>query len=116
MSTVIDDTTVIVPPASVKWRRLKKVGHFIADVAVAAKNHIVDFVKGCWRNKQSIAILTLASCGLSALLGEIPYWVALPMWVEAPMVIPVISVLIVLGIMKWAEWDAKRRLQNALVM
>lgn len=95
--------------------RIEEAIDFVKEIAVAAKDHIVNFVKGFAQHFESISVLTLSSLGLSGLLAEIPFYVALPMWVEAPMFIPVVSVLIILGIMKIAEVRADRRLMKAVV-
>lgn len=73
------------------------------EVIIVAKNYVVDFFVGLYHNAEGVIVLSLASIGLSALLGELPFWVMLPAWVESPMVIPVISVLIVYSVVKLME-------------
>lgn len=94
-----------IPEAPTKWQRFKK---FVKDVAVSAKNKIVDFFKGMYHNAESISVLVLSSFGLSALIGELPFWMTLPWWVEAPLVIPVLSV----GIIYLLVYNGERRMLN----
>lgn len=76
---------------------------FAVGVTRVAVGKVRDFVAGLYNNAEGVVILTLAATGLSTLLGEIPFWVTLPMWIESPMVIPVISVLIIYGVIKLME-------------
>lgn len=92
------------------WQRTKT---FCKEVAIAAKNKVVNFVKGFYHHAESVAILTLSSLGLSALIGELPFWIALPWWVEAPMIIPVLSVFIIFGLVTLGEKRTQRRLAYA---
>jgi len=78
---------------------------FIEDVVKATKNTIVNFFKGIWHHWESVSILILASFGLDALLGEIPFWFSMPMWIEASMVTPVIATMLILFLV----WNADRR-------
>lgn len=91
------------------WEKLKKAADFVRDVVVVAKDRVVNFVKGFARHFESVGILTLSSLGLATLLAEIPFYVTLPMWIEAPMVIPALSILIIIGLVKLAEYRASRR-------
>jgi len=86
---------------------------FVKNVAVFAKKKVVNFATGFYNHAESIAILTLSSFGLSALIGEIPFWLTLPWWIEATMVIPVISVLIIYGLVALGEKRTKKRLSRA---
>lgn len=93
--------------AKISWRT--KLTTFVKEAAVAAKNKIISFVTGFYQHAESIAVLTLSSFGLSALLGELPFWVALPWWIEGPMVIPVLSVIIIWALVTIGEKRALRR-------
>jgi hypothetical protein len=96
---------------------LKKSLKFIRDVVVVAATKVKNFFVGVYQHAESITVLTLASMGLSALIGELPFWLTLPMWIEAPLVIPFISVTIIWLIMKFAEWRSNRRARKlTLVM
>jgi hypothetical protein len=101
--------TFQIPEAETKFQRFKK---FIKDVAIAAKNKIVNFVKGFYEHAESVAVLTLASLGAAALIGELPFWVTLPWWIEGPMVIPVLSVLLIVGLINLGEYRTKKRQAN----
>lgn len=103
-------TMMKIPEAPTKWERFKK---FCKDVVIAAKNSIVNFFKGIYHHFESVTVLTLSSFGLSALLGEIPFWVALPWWIEAAMVIPLISVTIITLLVLNGERRAKGRMAHA---
>lgn len=93
--------------------RLDKIKKFCKDVYVSAKNAVISFFKGVYHHAESITILTLSSFGLSALLGEVPFWVALPWWIEAAMVIPLISVGIITLLILNGERRAKNRIAYA---
>lgn len=82
---------------------------FTTDVTIVIKNHIVEFVKGCWNHAETISILTLSSIGLTSLLSELPFAYTMPMWIESPMVIPVISVLLIILLVKLAEHRSLKR-------
>lgn len=98
------------PEGKSKWDKCKK---FTQDVASTVKDRSIEFVKGFYNHIESIAILTLSAFGISALLGEIPFWIMLPMWIEAAMVIPVIAVLLVAGLVTLGEKRTKKRLAYA---
>jgi hypothetical protein len=83
---------------------------FAEEVVVAARDKILGFFKGMWQHIESVIILTLSSFGLSALLGELPFWLTLPWWVEAAMVIPLFSVVFIIGLLLSAERRAKARM------
>lgn len=92
----------------------RRIWTFTKKVFCAAKDKVVDFVEGCYHHAEAITILTLSALGLNALLGELPFLIALPMWVEAALVIPVISVLLIAGLTRSAEWRTNRRARKAL--
>lgn len=105
------DSIVIKNNTKDKWYH--KVAKFAIDTVKNAKKKIIDFFKGFYNNFESVGILTLSSFGISALLGELPFWLTLPMWIEAPMVIPFISVCIVWLLATSGEKRAKKRLAYA---
>ncbi|HJS83666.1 MAG TPA: hypothetical protein VJ742_12605 [Nitrososphaera sp.] len=76
----------------------------------AVWKNIKEFFVGVYRHAETITILILASLGLNALLGELPFLFLLPFWIEAVLVIPVISVIAISLLVKSAEWRAKRRI------
>lgn len=92
------------------WAKIKI---FCTEAYVAAKDKIISFVRGFYHHAESIGLLTLASFGLSALIGELPFLLMLPWWIEATMVIPVLSVLIVYLLVSLGELRTKRRLAHA---
>lgn len=92
---------------------LSKIKNFVVKVFKRTREKIVDFFVGFYRHFESVSLLTLSSFGLSALLGELPFWLTLPWWIEAPMVIPFISICIVLMLIKMGETRAKRRIAVA---
>ena len=75
-----------------------KTKDFVVEVATTVKKSAIEFAHGFYTHAESIGLLSLASIGMSYLLGEIPFYFALPAVFEAPLVIPVLSVLIVLGL------------------
>lgn len=89
---------------------LRKSKDFIVETAKVAVTKVKDFVVGFYQHAESVVVLSLGAYGLCALLGELPFWVTLPFWVEGPMVIPVVSVLIICGIMKIAQVRNDRRM------
>ncbi len=88
---------------------IRKAIKFVEKTLDVAIHKVKDFFIGVYRHAESITVLTLASMGLSSLIGEIPFWITLPMWVEAPMVIPFLAVLVVWLLMEFAEWRHNRR-------
>lgn len=82
---------------------------FLNEMWVAARNRVVRFIKDLYEHTEAIGILVLASLGLNALLGEIPFYFTLPLWIEAPMVIPVLAVIGIAMLVRSSEWRAKRR-------
>lgn len=96
--------------------RIRKMKRFILRVAKVAMMKVWRFVVGVYNHAEAIAVLVLASLGLNALLGEIPFYYMLPMWVEATMIIPVLSVLIISFIIKIAEWRHNRREEATLAV
>jgi len=75
----------------------------------AAKRKVVNFIKGTVRHAETVAVLSLSAVGLNALAGEVPFLYSLPMWIEGTMVIPVLSVLVIIGLVKSAEYRALNR-------
>lgn len=94
---------------------IKKVAKFIKDVAIAAKNKVVNFVRGLYQHTEATVILVLSALGLNALVGELPFLFSLPMWIEAVFVIPVLSTLTVLILVKVMEWRSNRRSEPSVV-
>lgn len=84
---------------------------FIKRVVKNAITAIKSFVKEAVDNVEAVIILSTASVGITALLSELPLYIALPMWVEAPMVVPFLSVMIILGLTYTMQW----RLRYAIV-
>jgi uncharacterized membrane protein YhdT len=88
---------------------IKKVAKFVKDCAIAAKNKVVGFFKGVYHNAYATTILVLATLGVNAMIGQLPFMFALPLWVEATMVIPLISVFVVWLLVKAMEVTNERR-------
>lgn len=99
-----------IPQGQTKWERFKK---FTKDVIKTVKTKVVEFFKGMYHNAESISVLVLSSFGLSALIGELPFWLTLPWWVEAPLVIPVVSVAIIYGLVYNGERRMNKRAAHA---
>ena len=93
---------------------LRKIASFVVKTFLAAKNYIRDFIVGVWTHAETIAVLTLASFGASALIGELPFLISLPAWFEQALIVPVLAVVGVSLLIKSAEWRAKRRLIRAV--
>lgn len=106
--------TLELPPVeSIRYPKLNTVATFIKNTTVFAKNKIVEFVKGFYNHIESIGILVLSSFGVSALIGELPFFLTLPWWIETAMVIPVLSVFIIWGLVTINEKRTKKRLSRA---
>jgi len=86
---------------------------FIQNAFYAAVNKIATLGILTFRHFEAAVVLTLSAIGLNALIGEVPFLVALPMWIESPMVIPVISVIAVTMLIKSAEFRASNRMAMA---
>lgn len=93
--------------------KLEKIKIFTQEVFQVAKNKLVDFCTGVYHNLESIGILVLSSLGLSALIGELPFWLTLPWWIEAPFVVPVLSVAIIYLLVYNGERRMLKRFANA---
>lgn len=91
---------------------LDRVKSFTKQVVITAKNKVVDFAVGFYQHIESVGVLTLASFGAAALIGELPFWLTLPWWIEAAMVVPVLSVLLIVGLITLGEYRAKKRFAN----
>lgn len=109
----MDNIQIFAEPPTETRSWFAKIKHFCKEVAVAAKNKVVSWVRGFYRHAESVGVLTLASFGLSALIGELPFLLTLPWWIEATMVIPVFSVLIIFALVSLNEYRTKRRLAHA---
>lgn len=68
-------------------------------------SRVVSFCKTAYYYGESVLILLFASFGLSALLGEMPFYFTMPLWVESSMFMPVVAALIILFLV----WNAQRR-------
>lgn len=90
-------------------KALKKLASFIMKVGTNVKDGCIKFVKDVYHHAEGAVLLVAASLGINTVLGEIPFMFALPLWLEATMVIPVLAVLIVLMLVKSAEWRTGRR-------
>ena len=86
---------------------------FAKEAYISGRDRIVQFLKDLYNHTEAIGILVLASLGLNALIGEIPFYLTLPMWIEAPMVVPVIAVIGVGLMVRSSEYRAKRRARRA---
>lgn len=75
------------------WDNIKKQAEELVKV-------VIKEAKGIWKdvidNWEAATILSLATIGLTFLIGELPNFTWVPAFIEAPMVIPVISVLIIM--------------------
>lgn len=68
-----------------------------------AKTNVKTFVRGIVTHGETVAILTLASVGGTALFAQMPFYYAVPIWINVSMVAPVLSVAVVLSLVKVAE-------------
>ena len=100
-------------PDTVQTKEPNKLLQFGSRVYRRSKAKIKNFAVGFYHHVESVTLLTLSSFGLSALLGELPFWLTLPWWIEATMVIPFISICLVLALIKAGEFRAKKRLAFA---
>jgi hypothetical protein len=86
-----------------------KIKNFTVEALLTIKNEAIAFAKGCYEHIESISLLTLSSIGATMLLAEIPFYLSLPLWVEASMVAPVLGILLVIGLVRLAEYRANKR-------
>ena len=89
---------------------IAKAWSFTKKTAKRIKDRAVSFVRGLYDHAEATSILVLGSIGLSSLLAEVPFYLALPMWIEAAMIVPVISVAIIAALVWSAEHRATKRL------
>lgn len=75
---------------------LLAIKRFFIDTTDVVHEHVLSFCKGFIDHIETTGILFLATIGLDALLGELPFIFNLPLWIEAAFVIPVIAVLLIL--------------------
>lgn len=87
----------------------EEVLNWFKEAFISCRDKIVRLVKDLFEHTEAIGILVLASLGLNALLGEIPFYLTLPLWIEAPMVIPFLAALGIAMLVRSSEWRASRR-------
>jgi len=109
---LINDQTIEELQLTKKVTFFSRVKKFVKEATTAAKNKVINFFKGFYQNVESVGVLTLSAFGLSALFGELPFWVTLPWWIEGAMVIPVLSVLVIVVLVTIGEKRAKRRMAH----
>ncbi len=90
-----------------------KVISFVREAFVAFRDKVTALVRSFYQHTEAIVVMLLASLGLNALLGELPFYMLLPLWIEAPMVIPVLSVIGIGLLVRSAAWRSRRRQVNA---
>lgn len=90
---------------------IKDVKETAIKVVKAVYTAIFDFIKGCITHWETVCVIILATLGLTALLSSWPWLMglALPAWIESELLLPVISTLIVWGLINTAQWRRKRR-------
>ena len=69
---------------------------FIKKVFKTIVNTVIGFFKETVNNAEASIILIAASFGITALVSELPFMIALPMWVELTAVAPLISIALVM--------------------
>lgn len=71
----------------------------IVAIAKGVKDGVIDTFKSIATNFEAVSILSLAAIGLTAVLRDLPFRIAIPMWIEGTFImssmLPVISVLII---------------------
>jgi len=94
------------------WNDIKKK---VSDFAKIILNEAKKILKDITDNWEAAIILTLASVGLTHIIGSLPETVNLPAFIETPMVAPVISVLIILFLVFLIERKMKveRKMKGA---
>lgn len=83
---------------------LSRAKKFFVDIARDVGAKLKGFVKGLYEHAEATVVLVLASYGATALLSEIPFYVALPVWVEITMLIPAIGATVVLCLVLLSMW------------
>lgn len=112
----LDESTMFVKKEP-RWKRKlfsskKELFKFVKKTFNVMKNDVKNFFKKFYQNAETVAVLTFASLGASAVIGELPFLVTLPMWIETPMIVPVISVMLIAGLIKLGELRYTKRLDN----
>lgn len=81
---------------------------FIKSVIKGIKDAIVETVKSIVCNFEAVIILTLSSIGLTFLLSELPFMVAIPLWIEllvtTQMILPFLSILLITSLVLLMKW------------
>lgn len=79
------------------------------NMTVAAEDAVINWIKDLWNHAETVVILLGAGVGFAHLIGELAFYMALPAWIEITAVTGVIATLIVLILLKMADWRSKRR-------
>ena len=81
---------------------------FIKSVIKGIKDAVIETAKSIVYNFEAVIILTLSSIGLTFLLSELPFMISIPLWIElavtTQMILPVLSVLIITGLVMLMNW------------
>jgi len=75
------------------WELIKRRSVDFAKIIMEEGKKILKDIADNW---EAVVILTLASVGLSHIIGEFPTFIMLPAFFESTMVVPVMSVIIIL--------------------
>lgn len=83
---------------------------FIKKLFKAVVKTITSWFKETVNNAEATVILITASLGLTAIISELPFIIALPLWMEATMVAPILSILTILFLIQIIKFRASHEL------
>jgi hypothetical protein len=86
---------------------MKKLLVFVNNIWKQFWKVIFGTLKEIINNIEAVLILSMASIGLTNLLAEVPFHIALPLFVEIPMVVPIISILTIIMLVSILNWRTK---------
>lgn len=87
---------------------IKKATKFLIGFVAGIKQVLWNSVTNILGNIEAVILLSFAAIGITAMLSELPFTIALPMFIEyllvTPMIIPVISITLVTLLVMTMKW------------
>jgi len=68
---------------------------FIKNIVTTIISELKKFISEVFHNIAGILILTTSAIGISSVITQIPFYVALPLWIESAAVVSFLSIIIV---------------------
>ena len=78
--------------------------NWLKKIFLSAFNFVKKLVVEVVTNVEAVIILSFSAIGLTTILAEIPFHIAMPAFIEGALFIPVISVLIIVTLLSIMSW------------